>query len=314
MGVLGDLSAIAVCHGLAVVAAASGVFNVISHRQGQLIRYQLLFQQIQRDGFRHLPYNQPCFLEGIRALQDLPGADAVRFRTVCLDILHPARLPAPCVVDEEFSVDAEHPIEQFFIIVFVRLADGASCNIPHGVDADGFQLLCITAPNAPEICQRAVRPKLLTVAHFVKLRNADTIFVRLHMLRHNVHSDLAEIEIAADARRGRDARGAQHIEDHGLRQLAGGHMIRLEVAGHIHHHLVDGVDVDVLRGDVFQVYVVDLGADLDVFCHPRRGNEIIYLSGWVSRQFIGVEALFGKAASFAPPFRVDFLDALHHFK
>ena len=64
-----------------------------------------------------------------------------------------------------------------------------------------------------------------------------------------------------------------------------------------------------------RVYVVDLGADLNVFCHPRRGNEIIYLSGWVSRQFIGIAAFFGKfAASFAPPFRVDFLDMLHHFK
>ena len=274
MGVLGDLPAIAVCHGLAVVAAACGVFNVVSHCQGQLIRYQFLFQQIQRDGLRHLPYNQPCFLKGIRALENLSRADAVRFRPVCLDILHTARLPAPCVVDEELSVDAEHPIEQFFIIVFVRLADGASCNIAHGVDADGFQLLCITAPNTPEICQRAVRPKLLTVAHFVKLRNADAIFVRLHMLRHNVHSDLAEIEIAADARRGRDARGAQHIEDHGLRQLAGGHMIRLEVAGHIHHHLVDGVDVDVLGRDVFEIDIVDLRADLNVFRHLRRRDKI----------------------------------------
>ena len=73
--------------------------------------------------------------------------------------------------------------------------------------------------------------------------------------------------------------------------------------------------MDILRGDVFQVYVVDLGADLNVFCHPRRGNEIIYFSGWISRQFIGIAAFFGKfAASFAPPFRVDFLDMLHHFK
>ena len=72
--------------------------------------------------------------------------------------------------------------------------------------------------------------------------------------------------------------------------------------------------MNVLRGDVFQVYVVDLGADLDVFCHPRRGNEIIYFSGRINRQFIGVEALFGKAASFAPPFRVDFLDSRYHFK
>ena len=159
-----------------------------------------------------------------------------------------------------------------------------------------------------------MRPKLLTVAHFVKLRNADAVFVRLHVLRHNVHSDLAEIEIAANARRGCDARGVQDVRDHNLCQLTGGHAVSLQIVRHIHHHLVDGIDMDVLRGDVFQVYVVDLGADLNVFCHPRRGNEIIYFSGWISRQFIGVETLFGKAASFAPPFRVDFLDTLHYFK
>ena len=247
-------------------------------------------------------------------MENLPGADAVRFWPVCLDILHTARLPAPCVVDEELSVDAEHPIEQFFIIVFVRLADGTSCNITHGVDADGLEFFGVAAPDAPKVRQRTVRPELPAVAHFVKLRDADAIFIRRDVLCHDVHGDFAEVEICTDACRGRDACGAQHIEDHGLRQLSGGHVIRLEVAGHIHHHLVDGVDVDVLGRDVFEIDIVDLRADLNVFCHPRRGNEIIYFSGWVSRQFIGVEALFGKAASFAPPFRVDFLDTLHHFK
>ena len=91
-------------------------------------------------------------------------------------------------------------------------------------------------------------------------------------------------------------------------------MIGGEIPSGVDEHLVDGVDVDVLGRDVFEIDIVDLRADLNVFCHPRRGNEIIYFSGWVSRQFIGVEALFGKAASFAPPFRVDFLDTLHHFK
>ena len=119
-----------------------------------------------------------------------------------------------------------------------------------------------------------MRPELPAVAHFVKLRDADAIFIRRDMLCHDVHGDLAEVEIRSDARRGRDARGVQHIEDHGPCQLAGGHVIRLEVAGHIHHHFIDGVDVDILGCDVFEIDIVDLRADLNVFRHLRRRDKI----------------------------------------
>ena len=171
----------------------------------------------------------------------------------------------------------------------------------YGVEAMFLQLTAQSSAHAPEIGQGAVIPEESAVAFFVQFRNADVVLIRLDMLCENIHSDLAKIEIAANARRGCDARGVQDVRDHNLCQLTGGHAVSLQIVRHIHHHLIDGIDMNVLRGDVFQVYVVDLGADLDVFCHPRRGNEIIYLSGWVSRQFIGVEALFGKAASFAPP-------------
>ena len=158
-------------------------------------------------------------------------------------------------------------------------------------------------------------PKLLTVAHFVKRRNADAVFVRLDVLRHDVHGDLAEVEICSDARRGRDARGVQHIEDHGLCQLAGGHVIRLEVAGHVHHHLIDGVDVDILGRDVFEIDIVDLRADLNVFRHLRRRDKIAHRARRVSSQLAGIIAFFKEvAARFAPPFSIDFLDALHYFE
>ena len=76
-------------------------------------------------------------------------------------------------VDEQLCVDAEHLVEQLFVVVFARLADGAFCNVAHGVDTDGLELFGVTPSNAPKIRQRTVRPELPAVAHFVKLRDAD---------------------------------------------------------------------------------------------------------------------------------------------
>ena len=73
--------------------------------------------------------------------------------------------------------------------------------------------------------------------------------------------------------------------------------------------------MDVLGCDVFEIDIVDLRADLNVFRHLRRRDKITHRARRVSRQFIGVAALFKKiAACFAPPFGVDLLDALDDFE
>ena len=312
---LGDFPAVAVRHDRAAEIAACGVFNVVADRQRELVGHEAFFKQVHCDGLCHFAHDEARFIVRIRTLQNLPGADTVCLRPVRFDVFHPAWFPAPCMVDEELSVDAEHLVEQLFVVIFARLADGAFCNVAHRVDTDGLELFGVAAPDAPKVRQRTVRPELPAVAHFVKLRDADAIFIRRDVLRHDVHGDLAEVEIRSDARRGRDARGVQHIEDHGLCQLMGGHVIRLEVAGHIHHHFIDGVDVDVLGRDVFEIDVVDLRADLNVFRHLRRRDKITHRARRVSCQLISVAALFKKiAACFAPTFGVDFLDALDHFK
>ena len=219
------------------------------------------------------------------------------------------------MVDEQLCVDAEHLVEQLFVVVFARLADGAFCNVAHGVDTDGLELFGVTPSDAPKVRQRTVRPELPAVAHFVKLRDADAVFIRRNVLCHDVHGDLAEVEVCADARRGRDACGAQHIEDHSLRQLAGRHVVGLKIAGHVHHHLVDGVDVDILGRDVFEIDIINLRADLDVLRHLRRCDKIAHRARRVSRQLTRVIALFKEiAARFAPPFGVDLLDALDDFE
>ena len=105
--------------------AACGVFNVVAARQRKLVSHKTFFEQVHCDSFRHLAYDEASLVIRIRTLQNLPGADAVRLRPVSFDILHPARFPAPGVVDEQLRVDTEHLITQLLVAVFVRPADGA---------------------------------------------------------------------------------------------------------------------------------------------------------------------------------------------
>ena len=83
----------------------------------------------------------------------------------------------------------------------------------------------------PEVGQRAVHPKLSAVAHFIQLRDPDTALIRRDVFGHDVHSDLAKIEVCADPRGRGDPRCAQHIKDHGSCQFPHRHVIRPKVTG-----------------------------------------------------------------------------------
>ena len=74
-----------------------------------------------------------CFCSQIRTLQHLPGADARGSRAIGFDIRHGTGLPAPGMVNQQFSIDAEQLVEQIFIVKLARLADRAAGNIAHGV-------------------------------------------------------------------------------------------------------------------------------------------------------------------------------------
>ena len=220
------------------------------------------------------------------------------------------------MVDQELCIDAEEPIEQRLVIIVPGLPDGAARDIAHGVDADGFELLCIALSDTPEVGQGAVCPKLSAVAHFIQLRDPDAALIRRDVFGHDVHSDLAKIKVCADPRGRGDPRCAQHIKDHGSSQFPRRHVIRPKITGGVDHHLIDGVDMDVLRGDVFEVDVVDLGADLDILCHPGRCYDIVNSQSRVRFQIHGICAFACKlsSGSMALPLRIDFSDPLYHFK
>ena len=52
-----------------------------------------------------------------------------------------------------------------------------------------------------------------------------------------------------------------------------GEPVDLHIIRDVQEHLVDGVDYDIFRGDVFKINLIDAGAVLHVECHPGRGDD-----------------------------------------
>ena len=77
-------------------------------------------------------------------------------------------------------------------------------------------------------------------------RNAHAILVRLGLLGLDIHGDLGEKEIGANARRCRDAGIVQDVAHHRHGQLVRRHAVSAQIICHIDKNLVDGIDDDVL--------------------------------------------------------------------
>ena len=136
------------------------------------------------------------------------------------------------------------------------------------------------------------------------------------MLGLDVHGHLAQVQVGADARRGGDPRGVQHVQDHAHGQLPGREPVGVQVGGGVHEYLVNGINVDVLRGDILQVYFVDLGAYGHVAGHLRRGHQVIHRQGGGGAQGLIVPGGAGEPPSgrLAEAAGVDLPDLFHHLE
>ena len=147
------------------------------------------------------------------------------------------------------------------------------------------------------------------------------------MLGHNVHGGLGQIQVGADARRGRDAGGVKDLPDHGGHQLVGRHAVEREIVRQVDENLVDGIDVDVLGRHILEIDLVDAGAVLDVGRHAGRRNDVAQFQRQVFLQGGGVKAGGGKrpfsvrpahglvgADGIGQTLAVDLPDFLHHLK
>ena len=172
--------------------------------------------------------------------------------------------------------------------------DGEPCQVPHGVDAMSFQPLDGSGTGHPEIRQGSVVPQQIPIGLLIQFRNADTIFVCRDVLCHNVHGQLCKVEVGADACRCGDAGVVQHLPHHGHGKFMGAHVIIRQIARHINENLVDGVGVNVCRGHIFEVGLVDLGGHIQIPLHPGWRNDVAQPQRRVCVQGIGIERGAGK--------------------
>ena len=159
-------------------------------------------------------------------------------------------------------------------------------------------------------------PQGAAVAHLVQLRDAHPVLVGLGVLGADVHGHLRQVEVGAHAPGGGDAHGALDVQNHPGGQLLGGEAVGVQVTGHVHEHLVDGVDMDVLRGHIFKIDLVDLCTVLHVQGHPGRGHDIVQAHGGISPDLGVVPRTVGElpAGGLPAALLVDLLHPLDHLE
>ena len=296
-------------------------FPVIAETQRDLLRDQALSDKVQHQQLRHFADDGSRPLIIIRLLQHLTGGQTVVLRPVGLDRRDLCRLPAPGVVDQQLGIDAEGPVKGVLVL------QTHAGDVAHGEAAELFQPSRASRSDPPEIRQRSVAPELFPVALLIQLGDADAVLVRRDALCDDVHGDFCQIQVASDARRGRDAGFEKHLPDHRHRQLVSRHAVGRKILRHIHEALVDGIDMDVVRADVLRVDGEDFGGDLLIQPHLRRRRDIgelqrgvrgkgFRVAGCGSKMILPVFALRKQPQPerFLKPLGIHFLHPLHHLE
>ena len=140
-------------------------------------------------------------------------------------------------------------------------------------------------------------PQCAAVRHLVQFRDARAVCIRHNFLCPDVHCDFTEVQVRTDARRRRDARRLQHVPHDRLGKLFGGTFPRLYIVRRVDEYLVDGIDVHILRCNIFEVHLIDARTHLHIVRHPRRRNEVID-----GERFVRFE--FGSETGFTRQFAV----------
>ena len=178
-----------------------------------------------------------------------------------MDVLHGDGLPSPCVVDQKLRVHTELPVEG----LLVCLRDPA-----HGADPETLKPGSRPFPDAPEIRERLVIPERLAVGFLVQY--PDEIVC---VLGCDVQRDLGQIQVRTDPAGGTHPDASGHLVHQEQRHLFRRLPVPLQIARNVQKGLVDGIDVDVLRGDVSDIDAVDLRRVIDVLLHPWRRHDVI---------------------------------------
>ena len=253
-----------------VIASAVDGCSVIPDVQGHTACGQPFIHQIQHHEIDHFARNQFGILPAVGAGKHLTGTEGIGLRLVSFDILHRAGFLSPCMINQQFGIDAEFFVKRFHIV------EGKPRQISHGENAFLVQSPFRPASDAPEIRQRTVLPQLFPIFPLIQFGNPHAVLIRLDALRHDVHCDFGEIQIGPDAGCRCDSGCFQHIADHRHDQLVRTHAVQRQIIGQIKKAFVNRIHMNVLRTDVLQIDFIDIGGILDIFCHTRRRDQIWY--------------------------------------
>ena len=167
------------------------------------------------------------------------------------------------MVYQQLGIYTEKPVQHF--LIFNRTAR----NIPHCVKRICLQFLGIPLPYPPKVGKRTVPPQQTAVTHFVKLRYANSVFIGLYVLCHNIHRNFAKIHICAYSRSCGYAGFLQHIRNHCACKLPRRHFIGVKIMRCVYKNLVHAVGVNILGCDIFKIYIVNFNAYFFIKRHSR---------------------------------------------
>ena len=314
MRLLWNRAAVAVCFDGTVVGGSPGgigqVFDIVADGEDNLVGYDFFIYKIEGELVCHFFQNELCFVCLIRTMQNLPGADAVGFRFVGFDFRDGAGFKAPGVVDQKLCIFSEKPIEQVFIF------DRAACDIPHREQSIFGKLSGIAVSDAPEVSERLMCPELLSECHFIEKSDAHAVFICREVLCYDIHCNLAEKKIRPDAGSSGDSCRIHDIENNFTGKFAGSHSAGGQIIRNVHKNLVDGINDDILRRDIFHIDGINSGAAFHIMCHLGRRDQKINGECRILRKLREKIGCTGKYLSgrMLFSFDIDFPDSLLYFK
>ena len=220
------------------------------------------------------------------------------------------------MVNQKLRADAKEVIEKIFIVIVFRLSERTPGDVPHRKKPDLLQLPFRCPSDPPEVGQRPVAPELLAVCLCVQLRNPHTIPVSRDMLGHDIHCNLAEVQVRTDARRCRDAGLVQDIRNQLPGKFVCGQSICVQIGCRIDEDLIDRIDMHILGRHVLQIDSVDPCARLHVEPHSGRSRDIVQLQSGIHFQRLVIDGCPRKCPSGRPalPLSVDCGNSRDHLK
>lgn len=124
------------------------------------------------------------------------------------------------MVNEQLCIYTELLVQEVLVLY------GTPGHITHRQDIVLCKSACNTFSDTPEISERSMFSKFLSIGHFIKFGNADTVLIWWHLLGYNIHGYFTQIHIGADSGSCRNTRFRKDMIDYLYSQFMSRHLVR----------------------------------------------------------------------------------------